>query len=310
MLDDLLITGGSGLLGSALRRLCPDAMAPSRTETDLTDLMATRAMFSHYRPRRVLHLAALVGGVRFNQDHQTELYEINCRIDANVLVAAQASGVERLVGVLSSCAFHYADDATASEADLHAGPPYSGSAGYARAKRQLDLEIHRLFREHGCRYSTIAPVTMFGSGAHADDERGHVIASLVTRALDAKRDGQPLAVWGTGQAVRQFVSVDDVARVLLQELDRPLSQVEPDTVIVAPDDGLTIADLATRIARNVGLSAPLTFTGELEGQRIKRLISTRFNARFPGFAFTPFDAALAATCMSMTQSRAAMRSDT
>jgi GDP-L-fucose synthase len=288
------------MVGSAVRRHLPGATFASRRDADLTDLQATRALFARVRPRRVVHLAALTGGVRFNRDHNADLLTTNLQIDANVLTAAREIGVERLVGLLSSCAFEIPADRPASEADLHRGAPFAGNLGYAMAKRALDLSCRLHAEQYGCRFSTLAPVTIYGPHDHFGSPDAHVVAALISRAEDARQTGTPLDVWGTGEAVRQFVYVDDVARLLVAALG---AFEDAGTVIVTPDEGLTIGDLARRIAARIGFDGPVLFTGDMEGQRFKRLRSARFDRQFPSFDFTALDDGLAATVAWFRQSR-------
>lgn len=289
---NLLVTGGSGLLGSAVQRVCPDARFVSSHDCDLTDSRQTFALFERARPARVIHLAGLVGGVKFNAAHNADMLGVNLRINANVLTAAQHFGVERLVAVLSSCAFRIPPDRPATEDELHEGLPYEGNLGYGVSKRILDLHCKLLWQQHGCRFSTITPVTMYGPQDNFNLDDGHAVASLIHRCVLAKRRGAPLVVWGTGLAVRQFVFASDVARVLLRELDLFDG---PETTIVAPDAGLTVADLVTQIARVLEFAGPVDFSGDLEGQRVKVLASHRFDTRHPGFEFTPLAQGLAQT---------------
>lgn len=288
----MLVTGGTGLVASALAAQAPDAVFVTRAHADLTDLAATRALFARLRPARVIHVAALTGGVRFNRDHNADLLRVNVQIDANVLAIAHEYGVERLVAMLASCAFDMPAARPATESDLHVGQPYAGNLGYATAKRLLDVQCRLYAQQYGAKFSTIAPVTIYGPHDHVESEDGHVMAGLFRRAAAARAADTPLTVWGTGRAVRQFVYVDDVARLLIAELGRDDG---PDTTIVAPDDGVTIADLAARVAREMGVTRGLAFTGELEGQLVKVMRSERFATRHPDFRFTPLDEGLART---------------
>lgn len=288
----LVITGGTGFIGRAVRAARPDADAPPRSNVDLSDWPSTHAWFAHRRPRQVIHLAAMTGGVQFNRERSDDILEHNTRVDANVLRAAAASGAERVVALLASCAFHQPVDGPATEDDLHSGSPHPDARGTAVAKRRLDALCHDISATTGCRCSTLSPVTVFGPGDHIAPDRSHVVSALIWRALTTTRTGGTLSVWGTGQAVRQFLFVDDLVRLLLSALEEKSGA---DTTIVAPDAGMTIAELAARVTRAAGSDAPLAFTGDREGQRRKVLRSLHFHQRFPGATFTPFDSALART---------------
>ncbi len=290
---DLLVTGGDGLLGSAVASICPDAIFLTRRDADLRDLSQVRALFERLRPSRVLHLAARVGGVKANATLNADLFTENVQINTNVLNAAQEFGAARLISLLSSCSFQLYSDRASTEDDLHAGLPFEGNVGYSYAKRMLDVQTRLLWQQHGCRFSTVAPVTMYGPRDNFDLESGHVIGALIHKCLLAKERGEPLQVWGGGEAVRQFVYVEDVARLLLQSLD---SDHGPETVIIAPDEGTTIRALAGLIAKAAGFKGSLLFDStKPEGVLVKRLKSKRFATLFQDFSFTNLDIGLAKT---------------
>lgn len=294
----VLVTGASGFIGRALLAAAPSLVGVTRADADLRDRSAVAALFRRIRPSRVIHLAAVTGGVQFHQDRHAEVLLANTQIDANVLDAAAESGVGRLVALVSSCAYPSLDQ-PASEADLHTGAPYAGSLGMGLAKRHLD-QVCRTISGPTSRtgaYTTITPVTVYGPGERSDADRSHVVPALIARALTARRAGGPLLVWGTGAAVRQFLYIDDLVSLLLDEIARDTA---PPTMIIAPDHGCTIRTLADTIAAIVGVTAPPEYTGQQEGQRVKQLRSVLFEARHPGVTFTPFDTGLARTIRSVS----------
>jgi len=294
----ILVTGAAGFIGRALLAAAPSLVGVTRADADLRDRDAVVALVRRVQPTQVIHLAAVTGGVQFHQDRHAEVLLANTQIDANVLDASAQSGVTRLVALVSSCAYP-ALDQPASEADLHTGAPYAGSRGMGMAKRHLDQMCRAISGppSSGRVYTTITPVTVYGPGERSDAERSHVVPALITRALAARRSGDPLQVWGTGSAVRQFLYIDDLVPLLLDEIARDTA---PPTIIVAPDTGCTIRALADTIAATVGLTAPPKYSGHQEGQRMKQLRSVFFEARHPAVTFTPFDRGLARTIRSLS----------
>ena len=289
----VLITGGGGLLGHALRDLCPQAVFVTSHDADLRDIRQTEKLFQKIRPHRVLHLAARVGGVKINAAKNADLFTENVLINTNVLATAAQSGVERLISVLSSCVFENYPDRPSTEKDLHIGMPYSGNWGYGYAKRMIDIQTHLLAQQYGVNFSTVTPVTMYGPHDNWDLAEGHVLGALIHKGFIAKRHFLPLEVWGSGNAVRQFVYVKDVARLLLLGLER---FSRPETVIIAPDKGIRIADLASKVAEALEFSGPVTFdTKKPEGVLVKTLRSERFGKIFPDFSFTPLETGLKET---------------
>lgn len=298
---DLLVTGGSGLLGSTLRRLCQDATFVTSRDCDLRDISQARNLFERFRPSQVLHLAARVGGVHSNAVHNANLFADNVQINTNILSVAQQTGVSRLISVLSSCAFAMYPDRPSTEEDLHVGMPFEGNLGYGCSKRMLDVHTKLLWKQYGCRFSTVAPVTMYGPYDNFDPENGHVIGALVCKTVQAKEHNEALQVWGSGKAVRQFVYAQDIAQILLRALE---SFDGPETVIVSPDPGMTIRALVRKIAEAVQFTGPVVFDhSKPEGVQIKRVESKRFSKLSPCFRFMPIEEGLAETVAWFVKNR-------
>jgi len=290
---EILVTGSGGLLGYALKQICPEAIFVTRQDCDLTDPSAVRNLFAKLKPQAVLHMAAMVGGVKRNKAQNADLFAVNVQINTNVLKTAQEFKVSRLISVLSSCAFPVYADRHSTEADLHLGLPFEGNLGYGYAKRMLDVQTRLLWEQYACRFSTITPVTMYGPNDNWDLEEGHVIASLIHKSFIAKQNGDVLHVWGSGNAVRQFVYSFDVARIMLKVLEKYES---PETAIIAPDNGITIRDLANLIARTMYFEGEIIFDkSKPEGQFFKVLKSNKPGDRFPDIDFTPINEGLKLT---------------
>lgn len=288
-------------MGYALREVFPDAVFLTSRDGDLRRPETVEGLFETHKPQAVIHLAAKVFGVKANALKNADLFAENVLINTNVLATARETGVQKLVSVLSSCAFESYPDRPSTEEDLHVGLPYGGNLGYGYSKRALDIQTRLLWEQYGCRYTTIAPVTMYGPNDNWDLEDGHVIGSLIHRCFLAKQAGKPLEVWGSGRAVRQFVFSYDVARLLAGVLKKIES---PRTMIVAADNGISVKDLAAHIARAMEFEGPVVFnSGQPEGQLVKTVQSKTFAKLFPEFAFTPLEQGLRRTAAWFLRSR-------
>ena len=284
MRAEILITGGGGLLGYALKEICPEAVFVTRKDYDLTDAVQVKQLFETIKPKQILHLAAEVGGIKINSAKNADFFVANLRINSNVLSAAKQFGVSRLVSVLSSCAFQFYQDRPSTEDDLHIGLPFEGNLGYGYSKRALDVHARLLWQQYGCEFSSVTPVTMYGPNDNWDLDEGHVIGALIHKCHLAKQQGMPFEVWGDGNAVRQFVYSFDVARILLETL-RVFRG--PETTIVAPIVGMTIRELANLIAEIMQFNGPIIFDGaKPEGYLVKVMKSQKFSYFFPDFSFT------------------------
>ena len=293
MRAEILVTGSGGLLGYAFKQVCPDAVFVTRKDCDFTDLRQTEQLFETFRPKRVVHLAAQVGGVKINALKNSDFFEDNLRINTNVLSAAQRYDVSRLVSVLSGCAFQFQPDRPSAEEDLHAGLPFVGNLGYGYSKRVLDVHTRLLWKQHGCEYSSISPVAMYGPNDNWDLNEGHVIGSLIHRCFLAKQQDKPLEVWGSGNAVRQFLYSFDAAKILLETLN---TFHGAETVITAPETTITIRELVMLIAQTMKFEGSIVFNrAKPEGELIRVMKSNRFHNFFPNFSFTPLENGLRTT---------------
>ncbi len=293
MSGKILVTGAGGLLGHAVREVCPEAVFLTSRDGDLRDLRITQNLFEKYRPDYVLHLAAKVGGVKANREQNADFFTDNVQINANVLSAAQHCKVKALISILSSCAYRFYSDRSSTEEDLHEGMPFEGNLGYGYAKRMLDLHSRLLSEQYGCRFATLTPATMYGPHDNFDLEKGHVIAALMHKCLLARQQKKPLEVWGSGKAVRQFVYVKDAAKLLVNWLEK-ISGAE--NLIMAPDAGISIRELAYQIAAAMDFKGDIHFdTAQPEGELVRRLESKKCSNLFPDFTFTPMNLGLQET---------------
>ena len=296
---EILVTGGSGLVGSALRKICSKAAYVNRQDADLTDLCQVRNLFKKLRPQKVIHLAAKVAGVKTNAAKNADMFTINAQINTNVLQVAQEFKIKKLVTTLSNCVFQENPPQPPTEAQIHLLMPYQGHLGYGYAKRMLDLQIHLLRQQYNCRFTSITPVTIFGPNDNWNFSESHVVGSLIHKCYLAKKNKTALDVWGSGRAIRQFVYSQDIARILLKVLEEYDDQ---ETIIIAPNGGVSIKDLAKTIAKVMDFQGPIHFdAAQPEGELIRVLSHDKFKRLFPDFKFTPLEEALGPTAQWFVQ---------
>ncbi|XP_078459764.1 GDP-L-fucose synthase isoform X2 [Lampetra planeri] len=209
----VLVTGGSGLVGSALAHIVStEEQRPNETWTfvssrdaDLRSVAETRALFEAHRPTHVVHLAAMVGGLFRNMQHNLDFLRTNIQINDNVLHCAYECGVKKVVSCLSTCIFPDKTSYPIDETMVHDGPPHPSNFGYSYAKRLIDIQNRGYWEQHGCRFTSVIPTNVFGPHDNFNIEDGHVLPSLIHKVYLAKRDETSLQVWGTGSPRRQFI---------------------------------------------------------------------------------------------------------
>ena len=300
----VLVTGGSGLVGSALRSVCGAELKyrfvfSSSHDCDLTDYDATLQYFRMVAPHAVIHLAAAVGGLFKNMRCKVDMFETNVRINMNVLRACHELGVAKVVSCLSTCIFP--DDKTKTEqineTMLHAGPPHASNDAYAYAKRMLEVQSRCYREQHGRNYVCVIPTNIYGphDNFHLDD--AHVIPALIHKCFMAKEQGMPLVVAGSGAPLRQFIYSRDLALLLIWTLEHYDAGTESGagagTLILSvdPADEISIADVVRHIADAIGLDNDIVYdAAQPDGQFKKTADNAKFKrlyGRDAPFAFTP-----------------------
>lgn len=282
----LLVTGGTGFLGQAIRRWLPEGRYLSSADLDLTDGAAVGDAFADWRPEVVVHLAARVGGITANLSRQADFLIDNIRIDGNVLAAVRARPPRHFIPMLSTCMYPDRLPDTAypmSEDQLEDGPPPPSNAAYAAAKRALWHGVEALHEQHGMRYSALVPSNLYGPGDHFGDANSHFLAAAIHKLETARTGGADrVEFMGTGSALRQFLYVDDLARLVARLVDEgPLDA----TVNVAPGWNRSISSLALAAADAVGYAGDVVFTGEgPDGQYRKDVETRRLQALVTGWS--------------------------
>jgi GDP-L-fucose synthase len=265
----VLVTGGSGLVGSAIRSLRPDWIyVSSSTYGSLTYLENVKRMFEEVQPDAVIHLAANVGGLFKNMNKRLEMFEDNVRINTNVLSEASARGVKRVINMLSTCVFPDGLETSLTPAALHGGPPHPSNEGYAYAKRIS--EVHsRIIRETTPTWVTcLVPTNIYGPNDNFSLEDGHVVPSLIHKASLAKQAGTRLHVKGTGVALRQFIFSKDLANIIVWSVESP--DHPPPMIVCASEKEYTIREVSEIIAKINGIE--LEFIGGPDGQMRKKAV--------------------------------------
>ncbi len=306
----VLVTGGSGLVGSALRDVCGPELKyqiifASSHDCDLTDYDATLRYFRMVAPHAVIHLAAAVGGLFKNMRCKVDMFETNMRINMNVLRVCHELGVSKVVSCLSTCIFP--DDKTKTEqineSMLHAGPPHASNEAYAHAKRMLEVQSRCYREQHGRNYACVIPTNIYGPHDNFNLDDAHVIPALIHKCYLAKQQGVPLVVAGSGAPLRQFIYSRDLALLLIWTLEHYDATADKDkgagagagtgTLILSvdPADEIRIADVVRHIADAIGLDNDIVYdTAQPDGQFKKTADNAKFKrlyGRDAPFAFTP-----------------------
>lgn len=239
---NVLVTGGSGMVGLALKQLKPEWIYLSSKDVDLRNYTMAFNTIMSYNPKIIIHLAANVGGLFKNLNHQFEMLYDNLSINMNVVKVCGLMNI-RLIACLSTCIFPDKIEYPITEDKLHDGPPHPSNFGYAYAKRMMDVMCESYPRLN---YTCIIPCNIYGPHDNFNIKYGHVIPSLIHKAYLAKEQGTKLQVYGTGKPLRQFIYSGDVAKIIIQILLN--NNYNRKRVILAPNEEYNIHYIVKFIA--------------------------------------------------------------
>jgi GDP-L-fucose synthase len=295
----VLVTGGGGFLGSAvlaqLRAAGADqVISPSSRDHDLRTLEGVRGALAEARPRSVIHLAAVVGGIGANRENPGRFFYENAVMGLHLLEEARLAGVERFLTVGTVCSYPKHAPVPFREESLWDGYPEETNAPYGLAKKMLLVQSQAYRQQYGFDASYVIPVNLFGPGDNIDPATSHVIPALIRKFVEAVDAGEPtVEVWGTGAASREFLYVDDAARGVVLAAQH-LSTAEPVNLGVGQE--LPIRELVERIASMVGFTGTIRWDATKPDGQPRRALDTSRARELLGFvAAMPFEEGLRRT---------------
>ena len=251
--DRILITGITGMVGSAAYKKLKNSgfkniLSPNRSELNLLDKKKVDAYFEKHKPQHVLMIAAKVGGIKANRDDPVSFLKDNIIIQTNLFEACYKYKTKKNLFLGSSCVYPTECKQPMKEEYLLSGKLEPTNEGYGLAKI-AGLKLAKYYYEQ---YGmlTISPMVcnIYGTNDHYDLDRAHVLSALVRRFVEAKKQNlSTITLWGTGQAKREFIHVEDVADAILFLMDNYDS---PEIINIGTGYDITIFELAKLIAKN------------------------------------------------------------
>lgn len=292
----VLITGGSGFLGSRLvpelKKLGAEVSVPSSKEYDLRLQSNCRKVVKG--KDLVIHLAAKVGGIGFNMKYPGEMFYDNLLMGLYLMEESRKAKVAKFVAIGTICAYPKYTPVPFKEKDLWNGYPEETNAPYGLAKKMLLVQAQAYRKQYGFNAIYLLPVNLYGPGDKFDPSVSHVIPALIKKFIDAKRKkSKEVIVWGTGKSTREFLYVEDAVKGILKAAELYDKQ---DPVNLGASFEISIRELAELIKKLTGFEGKIVWDKtKPDGQPRRKLDTSRAKKEFRFEAETDFKKGLKRT---------------
>jgi GDP-L-fucose synthase len=295
----ILVTGGNGFLGShVVAKLLTLGIPRANISTPTSKEFDFRKREDCERTMQgqnlVIHLAAKVGGIGFNREHQGEIFYDNIMMGTQLMEAARLAGVEKFVGVATICAYPKFTPVPFKEDDIWNGYPEETNAPYGLAKKMLLVQAEAYRTQYGFNAVTLFPINLYGPGDNFDPQSSHVIPALIRKVAEAKKSGQnEIEVWGTGSATRGFIYAEDAAEGIVLATEK---YDKPEAVNIGSPMEISIKDFVATIAELMDWHGAIKWDAtKPDGQPRRALDVTRAEKELGFLAKTDFKEGLKKT---------------
>lgn len=258
----IYIAGHSGMVGSAfLRRMVNDGytniITSSSKELDLRNQNDVQIFFERYKPDLVIDAAAVVGGIAANMAHPAKFIYDNLIMESNLINSSYKCGVKNFLFLGSSCIMPRLCAQPMKEDYFLDGKVEPTNEGYAIAKI-AGIELCDMYKkEYKVNYLSVMPCNLYGENDSFSEEGSHVIPALIRKFYEAKRNNTPkVTLWGTGNAKREFLYVDDMVDASLYLFEMGFKQK---FINIGSGFDVSISELASTIAQVVGYNGRIEF---------------------------------------------------
>lgn len=296
----ILVTGSSGLLGKSLQKIVSSKPNKNvtfyfltRSDCDLTDMQAVKKIFMKIQPQIVIHLASMVGGVYENMNNNYNLFLQNTRINTNIIDACNSFKINKLINILSTCIFPDKEVTYPLTSDqIHNGAPHYSNIGYAYSKRILHIGSGLLpgILRGTTKVINIIPTNLYGENDNYNIEKAHVIPALIHKTYLAKINDTPLIINGSGNALRQFLYIDDLSNIIYN-IARDDDDKSRDLIICPPESSeISIKSIVNKIINIFDFDGEVVYNSSQSDGQIKK--TSQSNEEFINYKFTDINIGL------------------
>lgn len=272
------VTGGAGFLGHfVLEQLKSfedvEVFVPRSRDYNLLEKTDIVRMLKDSCPDLVIHLAAVVGGIGHNQKNPGRFFHDNLMMGVQLIEQSRLFGVKKFVATGTVCAYPKFTPVPFKEDDLWNGYPEETNAPYGLAKKMMLVQSQSYREQYGFNSIFLLPANLYGPGDNFDLETSHVIPALIRKCVEARRTGASfIEVWGSGNASREFLYVEDCAEGLVRAT---AAYDESDPVNLGNGREVVIKDLVEVVARLTGFEGEIRWQPNRPDGQPRRQLDTR-----------------------------------
>lgn len=282
----ILVTGGAGFLGSFVVKkllergvLKKNILIPRSKDLDLRVWENCQKTVTGQDV--IIHLAAIVGGIGYNQEIPGQMFYDNLMMGTQLMEASRLAGVEKFVAIGTVCAYPKNTPIPFAETSLWHGYPEETNAPYGLAKKMLLVQAQAYRQQYGFNAIYLLPVNLYGPGDNFSPKSSHVIPALIKKVAEAKKTGQKyIEVWGTGKASREFLYVEDCAEGIVLATER---YDKPGPINLGAGKEIKIKDLVETICKLMGFKGEILWNKTKPDGQPRRMLDTRLAKKEFGF---------------------------
>ena len=278
----ILILGSNGLVGSSLVRVLSESnlyeiFKANRSSANLFNLNETKELIENFKPNVVINAAAKVGGIVANNTNRTEFILENLKININVLESLIPFPNIKLINLGSSCIYPLGTEIPIVEEKLMTGKLEPTNSPYAMAKLTSIEMGNALKVQYGHKIINLMPTNLYGPNDSFSEVNSHVIPGLIYRMNASKiNTEEKFKVWGTGNPLREFLYVDDLADAINFIIQ---NNIEEEILNVGSGEEVSIRNLVKKVKEIINYEGELYFDSSIpDGNPRKLLDSSKINS--------------------------------